>query len=221
MKIKERITNKAAWSRYGKSLRFSLHCLVRPFDGFWDLTHEKRGSFGAATTLLAAVLIINILKLRFTSFVFLPVNWTYVNFLMEISQVLLPFFVYVVGNWCLTTLFDGKGNLKDIYIGTCYALMPYIVIQIPIMFLSNIVTVEEGAFYMYFGTFSLIWSAFLILSSVMMIHDFSFGKGFLMLLFSIVAMLVIIFILVLFFSLISDAVQYFISLYKEIIFRFY
>ena len=40
MKIKERLTNKDAWIRYRDSLRYALHCIVRPFDGFWDLTHE-------------------------------------------------------------------------------------------------------------------------------------------------------------------------------------
>ena len=44
MKIKERLTNKDAWIRYRDSLRYALHCIVRPFDGFWDLTHEKRAS---------------------------------------------------------------------------------------------------------------------------------------------------------------------------------
>ena len=35
MKIKERLTNKDAWIRYRDSLRYALHCIVRPFDGFW------------------------------------------------------------------------------------------------------------------------------------------------------------------------------------------
>ena len=52
MKIKERLTNKDAWIRYRDSLRYALHCIVRPFDGFWDLTHEKRGSMAAANTLI-------------------------------------------------------------------------------------------------------------------------------------------------------------------------
>ena len=31
----------------------------------------------------------------------------------------------------LTTLFDGKGRFRDIYIGMCYALAPYVLIQLP------------------------------------------------------------------------------------------
>ena len=62
MKIKERLTNKDAWIRYRDSLRYALHCIVRPFDGFWDLTHEKRGSMAAANTIVILVLLTNLIN---------------------------------------------------------------------------------------------------------------------------------------------------------------
>lgn len=105
--------------------------------------------------------------------------------------------------------------------GTAYAMTPYVLIQIPLIILSNFVTEEEGAFYTYFGYFSMIWCGLLVVASVMMIHDFLLGKAFLSLIFTAVGMLVIIFLVVLFFSLISDGVSYFYSIYKETVFRFY
>ena len=221
MSIKQRLLNKEGWAAYGNSLRYCLHCIVRPFDGFWDLTHEKRGSMAAANTLVILVLLTKLIKLGGTSFIFYAVNWNYVNLLLEIMTFLVPFFVYCVANWCLTTLFEGKGTLKDIYMGTAYAMTPYILIQLPLVVFSNVVTKEEGAFYEYFSYFSFIWAGLLIIASVMMIHDFLLGKAFLSLIFSAVGMLVIVFLLVLFFSLISDGFSYFYSLYKEIIYRFY
>ena len=221
MSIRQRVFNKESWSAYLGSLRYALHCCVRPFDGFWDLTHEKRGSVGAANTIVSLVLLTNLLKLGFTSFIFQPVNWNEVNLLLEIMTFLLPFVVYCVANWCLTTLFEGKGTLKDIYMGTAYAMTPYVLIQLPLIVLSNVVTEEEGAFYTYFGYFSMVWCGLLIMASVMMIHDFLLGKAFASLVFTGVGMLVIVFLLVLFFSLISDGFSYFYSIYKEIIYRFY
>ena len=90
MKIKERLTNKDAWIRYRDSLRYALHCIVRPFDGFWDLTHEKRGSMAAANTIVILVLLTNLIKLGATSFVFNPVNWDNVNLILEIATFLVP-----------------------------------------------------------------------------------------------------------------------------------
>ena len=212
---------KAWFNHFGKTLKYSLHCIVSPFDGFWDLTHEKRGSIGAANFLVIMTILTTIWKYRYTSFVFIRVQWEHFNILLNICTFLLPFFIWVLSNWCLTTLFDGKGNLKDIYMGSAYALTPYVLIQLPMIVVSNFVTYEEGAFYTYFLSFSMIWCGFLFLASVMQIHGFTFGKAIFSILCILVGMLVIVFLLVLFFSLFSDAIAYFISLYKEISYRFY
>ena len=51
-----------AWlSRYGQSLKYALYVITHPFDGFWDLIHEKKGSIAAANTFLALFLIIRVL----------------------------------------------------------------------------------------------------------------------------------------------------------------
>ena len=212
---------KAWFNHFGKTLKYSLHCIVSPFDGFWDLTHEKRGSIGAANFLVIMTILTTIWKYRYTSFVFIRVQWEHFNILLNICTFLLPFFIWVLSNWCLTTLFDGKGTLKDIWMGTAYAMTPYVIIQLILIPMSNVVTEEEGAFYTVFSNFSMIWCGLLIIASVMMIHDFMLGKAFLSLIFSAVGMLIIVFLLVLFFSLISDGFSYFYSIYKETIFRMY
>ena len=56
---------------YIQSLKFALYCITHPFDGFWDLTHEKRGSIAAANTILILTLIVRIMKLQYTSFIIL------------------------------------------------------------------------------------------------------------------------------------------------------
>ena len=215
------LIKKDKFQHYLATLKFALYCITHPLDGFWDLTHEKRGSYAAANTILILTLVIRIMKLRYTSFIFLTVYWEELNIFLYLASVVFPLALFVVGNWALTTLFDGKGTLKDIYMGSAYALTPYILIQLPMIVFSNYITYEEGAFYNYFLSFSMIWCAFLFLASVMQIHDFAFGKALLSIISIIVGMLVIVFLLVLFFSLLSDAVAYFVSLYKEISFRFY
>lgn len=205
----------------GTTLRYSLYVITHPMDGFWDLTHEKRGSMGAANLIIVAALLTNILRLQFTSFVFVRVIWEHVNLFEIISSFLLPIIIGCVSNWGLTTLFDGKGTMKDIHMAVGYALTPYVLIQFPMIFISNLMTVQEGAFYYFINTFSLIWCGALVISAVMMIHDYSLSKALATLFATVVGMMVIIFVLLLFFTLVSDAIAYFISLYKEISFRFY
>ncbi len=205
--------------KYFDSLKYSLYCMTHPMDGFWDLTHEKRGTYAAANTILFLTLLVRILKLRYTSFLFLQVYWEDLNIFMYLASILFPLSLWVVGNWALTTLFDGKGRLGQVYMATCYALTPYPLIQFPLMLFSNFVTVEEGAFYETLSVLTLIYAAILVVVAMGQIHEYSAGKNLLFTVATLFAMLVMIFILMVFFSMITQGVSYFISLAKELMFR--
>lgn len=220
LNVKAKI-NKQSMKRFRDSLRYSLYIMTHPFDGFWDLTHEKRGSMAAANCLLILMFLTNIWNMRYANFMFNDTRWDRVNIWSEVLGVLAPLLIYCLANWCLTTLFDGKGRLSDIYMGMCYSLTPYILIMNPITIISNVVTKEEGAFIVYFEYLALGWAAALILVSVMQIHDYSLMKAILAIAFSLFGMLVIVFLIMLFFSLVSDAVAFFISVGKEIMFRYF
>ena len=213
------LKQKETWKRYLASLKFALYCITHPFDGFWDLTHEKRGTYAAANTILILTLIARVAKLRYTSFLFLTVYWEGINIFLYLASVLFPLLLWVVGNWALTTLFDGKGKLGQVYMGTCYALTPYPLMQFPLMIFSNFVTVDEREFYTVLSAISLIWALLLIIAAMNQIHEFNMGQNLLFTVFSLFAMLVMVFILMLFFSMISQGVAYFVSLGREIMFR--
>lgn len=213
------LKNKKTYQEYLKSLKFALYCITHPLDGFWDLTHEKRGTYAAANTILFLTLLIRVLKLRYTSFIFITVYWEGINIFLYIASVAFPLAMFVVGNWGLTTLFDGKGRLGQVYMASCYALTPYPLVQFPLMIFSNFVTVDEAEFYSVISIISLVWAAMLMIAAMGQIHEFGAGKNMLFMVASLFAMLVIVFILLLFFSMISQGIAYFISLAKEIMFR--
>jgi len=211
--------NKQSIKHYFDTLRFSLYCITHPIDGFWDLTHEKRGSLAAANTILILTLLARIMKLQFTSFLFNKVYWPEINIFLYLASVLFPLALWVVGNWGLTTLFDGKGKLAQIYMATCYGMTPYPLVSFPLILFSNGVTVEEGQFYSVLSVVALVWAAFLIIFGMAQIHEYTMKKTILFTILTGFAMLVIIFIMLLFFSMISQGIAYFISLGREIMFR--
>lgn len=213
------VLQKEKRNKYLDSLKFALYCMSHPLDGFWDLTHEKRGTMAAANTILIATVLIRVLKLRYTSFVIETVYWEDLNIFLYIASILFPLALWVIGNWGLTTLFDGKGRLGQVYMATCYGLTPYPLIQLPLMIFSNYVTVDEREFYSVLSGISLVFAALLIVTAMGQIHEFSFGKNILFTIFTLFAMLVMIFILMIFFSMISQGVAYFISLGREFLFR--
>lgn len=211
--------NKESLGQYVSSMKFSLYCITHPIDGFWDLTHEKRGSLAAANTILILTLLARIMKLQYTSFMFNAVYWPEVNIFLYLASVVFPLALWCLGNWGLTTLFDGKGTLSQVYMATCYGMTPYPLIQFPLIILSNVVTADEAEFYTLLSALSIVIAGALILIAMMEIHEYSLSKTVFFTIGSLFAMLVMVFILLLFFSMISQGISYFISLGREILFR--
>lgn len=212
---------KESWARYRDSLRYSLHVISHPFDGFWDLIHEKKGTLAAAHTFLFLFLAVRVMKLILTSFQFINAPIQHINILEEAASLALPFLVLCIANWAMTTLFDGKGRFKDIYMAMCYALVPYVLIQFPMVIISNGLTYEEGSIFTVMLSISVIWCAFLVFIGLMQVHDYGPGKTLIFLVVTVVGAMVIIFLVLTFFSLLSDAIAYFVSLYREIVYRLY
>lgn len=212
---------RAKWDRYVASMKYAKYVLFHPFDGFWDLTHEKRGSVAAATTYLALFLVTRVVQLMFTNFQFISAPLQYINIFEQAASLLLPFLILCIANWSLTTLFDGKGRFSDIYVAMCYALVPYTMIQLPLVFISNIISFDEAAFYTVLMSASVVWCIFLVFVGLMQVHDYSPGKTMIFIVVTVLGALIIIFLMLVFLSLLSDALSYFISLYREIAFRLY
>lgn len=215
------LASKIKSSNTLRSLKYSLHVIVHPFAGFWDLVHEKYGSIPAANILVFLVLVTRLVRLRFTGFMFLDVYWPNVSIWTEMLSILVPLLLFCAANWGITTLFDGKGSFKNIYMGVAYALTPYILLQIPMVIMSNFVTTDEGVFYTLMDSVSLLWSGALILSALMKIHDYSLLQTVLSTVASIIGMLAIAMLCLVFFSMFSEAVGYFTSLVQEIRIRLY
>lgn len=201
------------------SLRYSLYLIFHPFDGFWDLKHEKKGNLKTALIIVAMVSAIFILRRQLTGFILNEVKLSELNIIVEILSIVLPFFLWCVANWCVTTLMDGEGSFKDIVITSAYALIPLILINVPLIIFSNVITLEEAAFYNFFDVLSLVWTIILLILGTSVVHQYSLTRTILTCICIVVGMGLIIFIALLFFSLLQQMYAFFYTIYQEIALR--
>ncbi len=200
-------------------LNYAFYVIFHPFDGFYDLKHEKRGNAASATVIFAALTVIMIMRRQLTGFVFNFNNPHRLNILVTVLTTLLPYMIWIVANWCLTTLMDGKGNMKDIYTATGYALFPQVLINLALIPLSHIMTEEQSAFYYFFITVAIVWSYGLLFFAMMVTHDYGLGKNVAVTAFTFVGMGLILFIGMLVFDLSGQMVSFVQAIIKEIQFR--
>lgn len=201
-----------------KEFLYGFHVMFHPFDGFWDLKHEKRGTYKGATVILVLTVLSYMYNAIGRSYIVNP-DATGVNVVTQIFTVLLPVFLWIIANWCLTTLFDGEGSLYDIYVATCYALFPLPAFVVITTLLSNVVTASEVSMLNLAMNIAYFWVGLLIFFGMMVIHDYSLFKNVLTTLGTIVGMLFIVFIAALFTSLIWKIISFITNIYLELSYR--
>lgn len=199
---------RADGRRIAGGLRYSLYLIFHPFKGFWDLKHERRGNLGSALCILAAVTLAFVMRSQLTGFLINENDPAASNIFYQMTSVLLPFFLWCAANWCITTLVDGEGFFIDILITSCYALVPLVLFNIPMVLLSQVVTQAEVAFYNLLDVVSILWAVLLMLVGLMTTHQFSMSKTILTVVIALVGMAVMLFLFILFFSLIQNIVNF-------------
>lgn len=214
--IKEQVVKKkrSLWSEF----IYGFHVMLHPFDGFYDIKHEYRASTKGATLILVITIL---------SFLYQAVGRGYilnstpsdVSILLTISSILLPVLLWALANWCLTTLFDGEGSLRDIYIATCYSLFPLPAIVIVTTFWSNFITSSETTFISLLLGIGYFWVGFLLFFGMMTIHDYTLFKNILTTIGTIVGMAFILFVAILFSSLVGKIVSFVYNIVLELSYR--
>ena len=201
-----------------EELLYGFHAMFHPFDGFWDIKHEKRASVKGATIILVVTIASYIYSLVGKAYLIDP-HPTEMNVFLSIASILLPIILWVVANWCLTTLFDGEGSMKDIYIATCYALFPLPAFLILTTLLSNIVSLNEASLLTLGMGVAYFWVGYLLFFGTMVIHDYTLFKNVTITIFTIVGMAFIMFIGVLFSSLVGKIVSFISAIITELSYR--
>ena len=142
-----------------------------------------------------------------------------VNIWLEIAKAVLPIVLFCIVNWGITTLFEGEGSMKYIFMSTCYALLPMALVQIPLITLSNVLTLDEASVYYTVLSIFTVYTVLLLLIGNMTVHNFSMKKTVLMALTTLLGMAIIVFILFLFVNLWYEIVALIAQVIKEIEFR--
>lgn len=218
-KVNKRVaTDGKERKTFGQELLYGFYVIFHPFDGFYDLKHERRGSVRAALVFLALTVLTFFYQGVGRGYVLNPtrdVSSVFVTIILVVLLVIL----FVVGNWCLTTLFEGEGSIKDIFIAVCYSLLPMVLLIIPATLGSNFVTADEAGLINMLSTVSFVWVGFLLFFGTMVTHDYTLGKNLICIIGTLVAMIFIVFISLLFGMLLFKLIGLISNIITEIQYR--
>ena len=217
-KINKRVATSGKKRTFGQEIAYGFHIIFHPFDGFWDLKHEKRGSIRGAIFFIV---------LAIATFYYQAIGQGYLldpfaslaSIWAQVFGVLVPLFLFVLANWCLTTLFEGEGSFKDIFVAAGYCLLPIPLLVIPTTIYSNFCIGTETDIIGFISSFAFIWLGLLLFFGTMVTHDYSMGKNIITVIGTVVGMVFIMFLAVLFTTLVGKIVGLVTNIVDEIQYR--
>jgi hypothetical protein len=193
--------------------------IAHPFDSFAKVKYNQLGSVGLGFILLTIFYITTILKTTCSGYLYSNYNAAEFNSLYIIIRTFGLVVLWTVCNWGVCALQGGIGKLKEIFIVTCYSLMPIIFGNIVYIILTNVMLPAEAGFLSVLMNALTIYAAFMLIIGIMKVHDYEFGKFITTTIMSIVGMAIVLCLIVLIIILVQQLGAFVLTIIMEVAYR--
>ena len=196
-------------------MKQALYILRHPIYGVWEMKRKKTGRYRDGLILILLAIGAVTFNRQMRAFVF---NYSYnvpLDMLKQVAIVVLPVMLFTLANYSITTLTEGKGSFKDIFMVTCYSLMPLIIFQVVTPILTHVMSLNELTYLTIIDFTGYAWTGLMLLLCIQEIHEYSLKKMFSTIVLTVIGAAIIIFVALLFFSLLQELGSFIYSLYRE------
>lgn len=159
--------------RYGAEIKDAVYVIVHPYEGFYRVK-ERNISWFVVVLLLLMAAGVHILSLFASGFVVNPFDLSRMNIKFSMGLMIIPWATWVVANYLVSTVKGGEGRFREVFQASTYALVPYIVMTIPIIILTNIIVYEEMIVVDLMKQVMWIWLIVLFFIMTQVTHNFDF-----------------------------------------------
>lgn len=194
---------------------FPIYCLFHPADGFSQIRLRSLLSKIWGAIILFVWVYISVLRFFNIGYIFNENQSDEFNLLIIAAKTIGIATLFIISNWAVCTLMDGKGKPKEIVYVTLYSLIPYIISLIITFLLSRFITAEESIFISIFMVVGIVWSAITIFIGLLTIHEYNVGKGIFSIILTILGMAVMVLLIIMFCTLMAQTFSFFQSIIQE------
>lgn len=128
-----------------KALKLAAVTMFHPIVGF-NYMKKDRTHFNYLPIVVILVLMIltKIFSMYVTHYPLQTVNLRTANLLTECLVMVVPILLWVVSSYLLTTIMGGEVLFRECLMACCYSLIPYIVVNIPMTVLTNVMDANQS-----------------------------------------------------------------------------
>lgn len=209
-------TSKFLNSNMIHEIKYLIKILRHPKDTFYDIKFHLKIRVRTALLVLVLFALINIFGDYFIrSYLFINVNPSKINFVIELLRFGLIIVIFVIGNYLISTLQGGEGFFRDILIGAIFSFAPVILFKLPIDIISNVLTYNEAYLYDIANYFIWIWSFVNLLLMIKEIHNYSVKQLIVNILLTIISVVIMIILFLVLYILSMQLFEFIVGIINE------
>lgn len=202
-------------------LYYELKHLIRifktPNDVFYDIKYNKSIRYSTAIGLLAFFILLNIISDYYImGYIFQAGNVSNMNFSVELLKYGLIILLFAIGNYLMSSLQNGEGFFRDIFIGTIVSFAPIILFKLPLDIFSNVLTYNESYIYTLSIAILWIWSIFNVILMLRQIHNFKIKALVVNIILTFLTMIIIILLYLIIVILFGQFSEFITGILKEV-----
>ena len=200
-----------------KQLALMFNTLIHPVNSFDLIKEKKQGSLVISAVLIALFYVTAVLQVLCGGFLFTqydPANFNSLWVLIRSAGVVL---LWIISNWMICTLMQGKGTMREICIVTSYSLLPIIIERFLRLIFTNVLLPSEAVFLNGFDAVAIGFTGILLIIGLMKIHDFSMSRLIGSSLLSVIWLAVLIFLIILVSMLVQQLGGFIVTVVLELI----
>lgn len=195
------------------------HVLAHPLDTYQDIKHLKKSSWFTASLIFVALWLVLVFEIYATGFIFQTVNISNLNLGLWTATLFGGLGLFIFANYLVATITNGEGWLKDVFIATAHALVPFILITPMMTVLSNGLTYNEIVVYQLLDVVRYGWSGILIVLMIKEIHNYDVGQTLKNILLTLFTLLMLVLVGFLLYMLSLQVINYLEGIIREVILR--
>ena len=197
-------------------LSLSFYSLFHPVDTMEGLKHNRnRLNWAVPIIIFVFAFGVRMAYLFIVHFPLASIELEDINPAFEMVKLLIVPVSWIPASFMATSISGGESKVKEITFACAASLTPFIVINIPLMFLSNIMSKTQKNWYGVFSTLAYVGMFLILFIAMKVLNTYTFGKTVGMMFVSAFLMLVLWLVLLLCYVLTGRMIQFVISLIQE------
>ena len=195
-----------------------LKAVFHPFEVYGEIKYKNQGSVVVAWIILGLFyvsLVSNNLWLGFMYQLPNPKFDAIYTLLGSVGVVLL----WAIVQLAVTALFSGKGTLRQIFIVTCYSLLPTVAYKFFYLICSHVLVPSGTSMITLIGTIAILYSGIMMVIGMIIIHEYSLFKVVGISLLTVIGMMIVVFIIFMMLTLGQGCFAFVMNIISEILFR--